>query len=269
MSAYGAVTTWGMGEYARMAARLDVVAARVVELVAPRAGEVMLDVACGTGNAALHAARRGATTIGIDFEPRLLAEATERANAEHLGVAWRVGDAAALPVDDRTINVVVSVFGVMYAPDQARAASELARVCAPGARLGIAAWLPGSLMPAMGAALAPYIPPPPLGSPSPASWGDEQVVAELLERAGLAVKALERQVLDFEFADRDEAVTFLLETAGHVRAERNRLVAEGHWESLRADLGALVDARSLPRAGGGGISLPAEHLVVLAGAHAG
>lgn len=122
-------------------------------------------MACGTGNAALLAAERGADVVGVDFEPRLLALARERGDAARVRVQWRVGDVASLPLPESGFTAALSVFGAMYAPDHTAAARELARVCAPGARLALTAWVPGSFMPAMGDALASYLPPPP---PNPA-----------------------------------------------------------------------------------------------------
>ena len=138
-----------------MAERLRGVAERVVDRASVAAGDRVLDVACGTGNAAILAAARGAWALGIDIEPGLIAVARERALAEGLTVAWRVGDAAALPVPDGGVTVVLPVFGVMYVPDQAAAARELARVCTPEARIALAAWVPGRFMSSMGGALAP------------------------------------------------------------------------------------------------------------------
>jgi ubiquinone/menaquinone biosynthesis C-methylase UbiE len=167
---YGAKTTWGAGEYALMAQALEPASARVIEAVDVSAGERVIDVATGTGNAALLAAARGAHVLGIDTEPALLALARRRVTAG-LDVSWIEGDAEALPVADEHADVVVSVFGAMYAADHAVAARELVRVLAPGGRIALAAWTPGSVMPAMGGVIAGYLPPPPPASGPPSQWG--------------------------------------------------------------------------------------------------
>jgi SAM-dependent methyltransferase len=222
-----AATTWGLGDYPAMAERLMPAAHAAVELAQVGVGDRVLDVACGTGNGAKAAVERGAEVVGIDIEPALLAIAREAVpEAEFLE-----GDATELPVPDGTFDVVMSVFGVMYAPDHEAAARELERVAKPGARIVIAAWTPGSFMPRMGAALAPYLPPPPPGSGPPSRWGDETALATLLgtlDHAG-------RRTLIVE-AD----VDFLIATAGHVLAERERLEREGRWQDLRRDLGEVL-----------------------------
>jgi SAM-dependent methyltransferase len=224
-----AATTWGLGDYPLMAERLMPAARAVVDLAAVAPGERVLDVACGTGNAALLAAERGADVTGLDFEPALLEIARERTD----GARFVEGDAAALPFDDAFFDATLSVFGVMYAPDHERAARELARVTKPGGRIVLAAWTPGSFMPRMGAALAAYLPPPPPGSGPPSRWGDENALAKLLP-----LGTAETRQLTIE-SDAD----FLIDTAGHVLAEKERLEDEGRWQALREDLRQLVGDR--------------------------
>src|SRR4051812_13728221 len=227
-----------------MAERLMPVSVRLADAAGVNAGDRVLDIACGTGNATVAAAARGAHAVGVDFEPALLALARARAPE----VDWLEGDAAALPVGDGEFDVVLSAFGVMYAPDHEAAAREIARVARPGARIALAAWTPGSLMPAMGGVLAPYLPPPPPGSGPPSRWGSEDELATILSAAGLSLTSASRETVPLE-ADAD----FLIATAGHVLAERERLEAEGRWEALRADLSELVTR-----------GLPAEYLLALA-----
>ena len=133
---------WGAGQYEDTAARLEPAARVVVERAAPGAGERVVDVGCGTGNAALFAAERGATVTGVDPAPRLLDVARGRAAARGLQAEFVPGDAAALPLDDGDADVVLSVFGVIFASDPRAVAAELARVAAPGARLLLSAWRP-------------------------------------------------------------------------------------------------------------------------------
>jgi SAM-dependent methyltransferase len=257
-------TTWGQGNYARMAWRLRPAAARVVEVAEVAAGDAVLDVACGTGNAALAAAARGgAPVVGVDLEPALLEQAREA--APDVPVDWRVGDAVALPVDDGAFDVVVSVFGVMYALDQPAAARELARALKPDGRTVLANWVPGSFLPAMGAALSPFLPPPnpshPPGAPPP-RWGDEPAARALLTDAGLEVGAVSRESLTLDFEGRAQAIAFLVATAGHVVAQRPRLEAEGRWPSLLGALGGLVAERDEGREGR--VALRCDYLIVSA-----
>lgn len=152
-------TTWGVGEYPLMARHLRPAAVAAVDAAAVLASERVVDVATGTGNVALVAAERGGQVIGVDFEPALLRVAEQRASDAGCDVRWLRGDLAALPVPDDWADVVLSVFGVMYAGDQAAAVGELARVAAPGARVVLASWVPGSVLPAMGQVLNGYLPP--------------------------------------------------------------------------------------------------------------
>lgn len=210
-----------------MAECLMPVALEAVELARVEPGDRVLDVACGTGNGAVAAAERGAEAVGVDSEPALLELARTRAPA----TTWVEGQAESLPFEDGEFTVVLSLFGVMYAPDHERAAAELIRVTAPRGRIVLAAWTPGSFMPRMGAALGPYLPPPPAGSGPPSRWGDHAALADLLG----SVETAETRALRIE-AD----VDFLVDTAGHVIAERERLEAEGRWRELRRGLYTLI-----------------------------
>jgi SAM-dependent methyltransferase len=257
-----AATTWGLGEYELIAQRLEPAAAAIVELAGVSDRDRVLDVACGTGNAALLAAGRGAAVTGLDIEPRLLEIARTRVRAAAPEVRWVCGDVEQATLDGATFSVVLSAFGVMYAPGHDAAAAGLGRFCEPGARVALAAWTPGSFMPAMGGALAPYLPPPPPGGGPPSRWGDATAVAQLLEPHGLRIRERATSSLSLSFADRDQAVEFLIRTAGHVRAEQLRLERERRWQELRRDLGELVAARD--EGDGSGLVLRCEYLLVLA-----
>ena len=152
----------------------------------------------------------------------------------------------ALPVPDDWADVVLSVFGVMYAGDQAAAAGELARVAAPGARVVLASWLPGSLLPAMGQVLSGYLPPPPTGGGPPSRWGDPGALKSLLEDSGLRLTATSVQRLAVDFPDAPAAADFLVRTAGHVVSEQQRLTDDGRWDDLRHDLVRFVQHRADP-----------------------
>jgi ubiquinone/menaquinone biosynthesis C-methylase UbiE len=243
-------STWAQGDYPSMARHLEPAAEQAVALAGIAAGERVLDVACGTGNAALAAARAGGDVDGIDLEPTLLGIALGRARAEGLSIHWHRGDAEHLDVDDGEFACVLSVFGAMYAPDHDAAARELARACAPGGRVVLAAWTPGSFMPAMGAVLAPYLPPPPPGGAPPSRWGDEPALSAMLHGVGLKATRSTRQTVELRLGGRREAAEFLVATAGHVVSERRRLQAEGRWPDLLADLSVLVAEQDRGGAGG-------------------
>ena len=136
--------TWAQGDYMLMSADLVLVSELLCEAVALRAGQTVLDVATGSGNTALAAARRRCDVIGMDYAPSMLALGQARAAAERLPVTFRDGDAEQLPCADATFDVVLSTFGVMFAPDQEQAARELLRVCRPEGKVGLASWTPES-----------------------------------------------------------------------------------------------------------------------------
>ncbi|WP_433125092.1 class I SAM-dependent methyltransferase [Micromonospora sp. CA-240977] len=256
------VTTWAAGDYPAMARRLMPVAQEVVTAAATGPDDRVVDVATGTGNAAILAARRGARTVGVDLEPALVELARRRAADDGLAVDWRVGDAGRLPLPDDSADVVLSVFGVIYANDHEVAARELSRVCAPSGRVVLAAWTPGSLLPAMGQVLGGYLPPPPPGGAPPSRWGDRTSVGQLLAAADLRITSTVVHRLGLSFANADAATSLLIDTAGHVVTERERLVAEGRWDALRADLRAFVGDRGV--ADGGQFRLEAEYLLTTA-----
>jgi SAM-dependent methyltransferase len=239
-------TTWGIGEYPLMARHLQPAAVAAVDAAAVLASERVVDVATGTGNVALVAAERGGQVIGVDFEPALLRVAEQRARDAERDVRWLSGDMVALPVPDDWADVVLSVFGVMYAADQAAAAGELARVAAPGARVVLASWLPGSVLPAMGQVLSGYLSPPPTGGGPPSRWGDPGALKTLLEDSGLRVTATSVQRLALDFPDAPAAADFLVRTAGHVVSEQQRLTDDGRWDDLRHDLVRFVRHRADP-----------------------
>jgi SAM-dependent methyltransferase len=255
-------TTWGVGEYALMAERLHPVAVLAADRAGIRAGDRVVDVATGTGNAAIVAAQRGAEVVGVDFEPALLDQARRYAADAGVAVRWETADVTALPVPDGWADVGLSIFGVMYATDHDAAARELARVLAPAGRAVLASWIPGSLMPAMGRALADFLPPPPRGSGPPSRWGDADELELLLAAAGLRVHSATTETLSMTFADSHTAADFLVRTAGHVVAERDRLREQGRWDDLLLAMQELVDGRAQLVAGG--LRLDSEYLLATA-----
>jgi SAM-dependent methyltransferase len=223
-----------------MAERLQGAADALVALAGVREGMEVLDAACGTGNAAVAAAAAGATAVGVDLAPELIGLAREREPE----IDWLVGDVEALEFEDERFDRVLSVFGAMYAPRPAVAAGELARVCTLGGRIALTAWTPDSAMAAFGRAVAAYLP----ARPAAVEWGDEEVVRELFAPRGVQVDLARRDAVRFSFAGAEEAVDFWIATAGHVLAERDRLEAEGRWDTLVDDVRAAVGASTLESA---------------------
>jgi SAM-dependent methyltransferase len=181
---------WAAGDFNRIALSIMEVAEHLIAAADPAPGSDLLDVACGSGNVALVAARRYCAVTGLDFAPNLLEAAAARAAAEGSEIAWVEGDAQALPFEDGAFDTVTSVFGAMFAPDQERVAAELLRVCRPGGTIALATWGPGSFAEALFRAVAPFVPPPP-GLTPPWRWGTEEGLAELLG-PGADVRAEER-----------------------------------------------------------------------------
>jgi len=170
--------TWASGDYSAIGTRLVPVAEQLCEAVDLRAGERVLDVATGNGNAALAAARRFGSVVGVDYVPSLLDRARRRASADGLEVDFRAGDAEALPFDDASFDVALSTCGAMFAPDQEQTARELLRVVRPGGRIGMVNWTPDSYVGELFRAIGRYLPPP-AGLRPPVEWGDADRLAEL------------------------------------------------------------------------------------------
>jgi len=170
---------WSAGDFSKLAVCQTPISDRLVEAADVRPGERVLDVACGSGNTSLAAARRWAAVTGIDFTPHLLDVARRRFEVEGFTGTFLEGDADDLPFPDGSFDVVLSSFGAMFAPDQEKAAGELLRVCRPGGRIGMVNWGPGSWGGRMAALSARYQPPPPPGAHSPLGWGTEERLREL------------------------------------------------------------------------------------------
>ncbi len=171
--------TWGAAGYQSIANQIVDVGEALLEAVDPGPTQRVLDVACGTGNAALGAARRACDVVGVDYVPGMIKRARARAEADQLSVRFEVGDAQALPYSDAEFDAVLSAFGSMFAPDQERAASELLRVCKPGGVVGLATWPPHGYAKDFLAVQAQFMPPPP-ELDSPFRWGTEAGLEELL-----------------------------------------------------------------------------------------
>jgi SAM-dependent methyltransferase len=186
-------TAWASGDYAAVGTRLLLTAELLCESVDLRAGERVLDVACGNGNAALAAARRFCPVVGVDYVPALLERARQRAQAEGLEASFQEADAEALPFPDASFDVVLSTCGAMFAPDQEQTAAELLRVCRPGGRIGMVNWVPDGYVGELFRTIGRYLPPPP-GLRPPVLWGSQERLAELFGHE-VAISAPRRSFL--------------------------------------------------------------------------
>jgi SAM-dependent methyltransferase len=187
---------WAAGDYPSMVETfLLPLGPRLVDACAIAPGMDVLDVAAGTGNASIPAARRGATVTACDLTPELLEAGRRRAEAEGIELAWVEGDAERLPFGDASFDVVMSSIGAMFAPNHQDVADELVRVCRPGGTIGLLSWTPEGMLGALFRTMAPFAPPPPSGAQPPPLWGSEQHLRELL-RDRVAMGTLERQVLE-------------------------------------------------------------------------
>jgi SAM-dependent methyltransferase len=192
---------WALGDYAAVATEVIAeLGPTLVEAVAVEAGERLLDVATGSGNVALPAARVGARVTASDLTPELLEVGRRQSSAEGLEIAWETGDAEALPYADHTFDVTTSCVGVMFAPHHQPAADELVRVTRRGGRIGLIAWTPAGFIGQMFATMKPYAPPPPPGASPAPLWGDEGHVRGLLSDRVRDLRAGRRQLRVTHFA---------------------------------------------------------------------
>ncbi len=182
---------WSSGDYAVVGTTLQIVGEELAEAVDLRSGQRVLDVAAGNGNATLAAARRGCQVTSTDYVPALLERAGERAAADRLSIDFREADAENLPFEDGAFDAVMSTFGVMFTPDQDRAASELMRVCRRGGKIGLANWTPDGFIGRLFGTIGKVIAPPP-GVRSPALWGTRARINELFGRHASEIRTSQR-----------------------------------------------------------------------------
>lgn len=246
---------WASGDFHAVAALIQPVAEDVVEVLDPKADWRVLDVATGSGNAALAAARRGCDVVGVDYVPALLARGRKRAEAEGLDIDLVEGDAESLPFPDASFDAVVSVYGAMFAPDQAQAAAELARVTRPGGRIGLATWTPNGFIGEMLKVVSTHVPPAP-GVASPLLWGTKAHVSAMF---GEAIEALGCRERTFTFRFRSAAgfVEYFRDYYGPT-LKAFEAVGDSGAEALFADLVALV--RRYAGTSEGAVAIPATWL---------
>ena len=250
---------WAAGDYDPFAAMLRPSSGPLVEATGVSADDDVVDVGCGSGNTSLAAARRGARVTGVDLTPRMLEKAAAAAKLEKVAITWLEGDAQALPLPDSSFDVALSTFGVMFAPDQERAAWELVRVLRPGGRIGVAAWTddggPGSFL----RVVSQFSPPPPPGAGNPMAWGDEAHVRDLF--AAVAPKAtvsVTRRAVPIDFDSVDDAVTTYSTRFGPLVQARPAHEEAGTWQPLLAALGEFFEAS--PRSDEGRVVMKSDYL---------
>jgi ubiquinone/menaquinone biosynthesis C-methylase UbiE len=258
----GQQAMWASGDYGAVAAQIQIVAERLVDSVNPAAGSSVLDVAGGTGNAAIAAARSNCRVTCTDYAPELLERGRERASAERLEIEFEPADAEALPYADGAYDVVLSVFGAMFAPDQPRTAAELTRVCRPGGLIGLASWTPDGFLGDWFRATAAHAAPP-AGLESPLRWGTEDGIAQLLGDAVSSIRT-RRRAFTWRFPD---AAAFVerFRTVYGPTVKAFAAVGSDGAAALERDLLAAVE-RAAHRHGDA-IAIPAEYLEVVAVRH--
>jgi SAM-dependent methyltransferase len=249
-------TTWASGDFAEVATTIVSAAERLVDAADLHAGWRVLDVATGSGNAAIAAARLGCAVTGSDYVPELLERGRERAQAERLEVDFVVGDAEELPFGDAAFDGVVSIYGAMFAPRHERVAAEIVRVSRQGGTVALASWTPEGFIGAMFKAIAAHVPPP-AGVQSPMLWGTEARLEEIFA-GGVEWTAHERRIFNFRYRSAEEFVDFFatyygptlkaLEAAGEAR------------EALRSDLIELAREWNRLDDDAGAIAIPGEYL---------
>lgn len=252
--------TWSEGDFAMVAGIVEMVAEELAEELDIVPDERVLDVACGSGNGALAAARRAwGNTVGVDFVPSLLERGRERAAAERLDVEFIEGDAAELPFGDAEFDVVMSIFGAMFAPEHEKTAGELLRVCKPGGRIGMANWVPDGGVGKMFMTIAKHAPPPP-GVVSPLLWGTEEHLRELFGN-GITDLRVERKKSRQTFRSADHFLEFFRTWFGPTKVAFERVGSDGE-AALTADLRAYLDESNT--AGDRALVLEPEYLQVIA-----
>jgi ubiquinone/menaquinone biosynthesis C-methylase UbiE len=248
---------WASGDYSVIGARLQIVGESLCEALDLRSGEKVLDIAAGNGNATLAAARRWAEVTSTDYVPELLERGRERAMANGLAVEFQQADAEALPFKDASFDVVVSTFGVMFTPDQDKAAREMLRVCRPGGRIGMANWTPESFIGQVFKTIGQHIPPMP-GVRSPALWGTKARLEEMF--GGQASIEATSLMYNFRYRSPEHWLEVFRTWYGPVHKAFEALPEPGKV-ALEKDFLALI-AR-FNRAKDGTMVVPAEYLEVV------
>jgi ubiquinone/menaquinone biosynthesis C-methylase UbiE len=251
-------TAWASGDYAVIGTTLQIVGESLAEACDLRTDERVLDVAAGNGNATLAAARRGCHVVSTDYVGALLERGAERAAAERLPVTFQEADVEALPFEDASFDAVLSTFGVMFAPDHAKSAAEMVRVCRVGGRIGLANWTPEGFIGQLFKTLGKHLPPP-AGVSSPALWGSPAHLESLFGAS--ASVAVTKRMFNFRYRSAAHFIEVFRTWYGPVHKAFAALPGEA-GAALERDLTELMER--LNRAGPGSLVIPSEYLEVVA-----
>jgi ubiquinone/menaquinone biosynthesis C-methylase UbiE len=250
---------WASGDYAVVGTTLQIVGETLCEAADLRAGQRVLDVAAGNGNATLAAARRWCEVTSTDYVPALLERGRERAAAEHLhGIDFREADAEALPFDPATFDAVLSTFGCMFAPNPPRVAAELLRVCRPGGRIAMANWTPEGFIGQVFKTIGKHVPPP-TEIQSPALWGSSVRIKELFERQTSHIVTHTRQFM-FRYRSAEHMLDVFRRYYGPI-LKAFAALEQGAQEVLANDFLQLMN--QFDRGGGRGLVIPSDYLEVV------
>jgi SAM-dependent methyltransferase len=249
---------WASGDYAVIGTTLQIVGENLAEACDLRCDEQVLDVAAGNGNATLAAARRGCLVTSTDYVAALLERGQDRARAEHLDVTFQVADAEALPFADDSYDAVLSTFGVMFAPDQDKAAVELGRVCRRGGRIGLANWTPEGFVGQMFKILGRHLPPP-AGAQPPSNWGSDAWLHKHFDDREFLVRVSRRE-FNFRYRSAAHFIDIFRHWYGPVHKAFAALPPES-GQALESDLAELLNRSN--RAGEGSLVVPSEYLEVV------
>jgi ubiquinone/menaquinone biosynthesis C-methylase UbiE len=248
---------WGSGDYAIVGTTLQIVGEMLCEAVDLRSGRLVLDVAAGNGNATLAAARRFAEVVSTDYVGALLEHGRRRAEAERLPVTFQEADAENLPFADDNFDVVLSTFGVMFAPNHQQAARELTRVCRRGGKIGLANWTPDSFIGQLFKTIGKYVPPAP-GVKSPALWGDRTYLDTLF--ASNVTIAAESRTFAFRYRSPAHWISIFRDYYGPV-VKAFAAIDPPAREALEIDLRGLIDQFNVAR--DGTMVVPSEYLEIV------
>ena len=249
---------WSSGDYAVVGTTLQIVGEQLCEALDLRSGQKVLDVAAGNGNATLAAARRWCDVVSTDYVPSLLARGQSRAAAEGLSVKFEEADAEALSFAGASFDAVVSTFGVMFTPDQDKAASELLRVCKRGGKIGLANWTPDGFIGQVFKTLGKYLPPPD-GAKSPALWGTEARISDMFGPAAASINT-ERRHFVFRYRSPDHFLDVFKNYYGPM-LKAFAALDPTNQQGLRNDLLALIGRMN--RAEDGTMVVPSEYLEIV------
>ena len=250
--------TWASGDFGIIGTTLQIVGESLCEAVDLRAGSTVLDVAAGNGNCSLAAARRFADVTSTDYVPALLEDGRRRAEGERLSIRFQEADAEALPFADGSFDVVLSSFGVMFAPNHTRAASELVRVCRSGGRIGLANWTPRGFIGQLFKVVGRHVPPPPALTP-PARWGLDDHLERLFRDAASDIRTIPRDFV-FRYKSAQHWIDVFRTWYGPVHKAFAALPADGQ-QRLEQDLVALIE--EFNASGDATVVIPSEYAEVV------